>query len=394
MNRSPHVLFRPLSIAVLLMACSDEPTLPSRPTVSRPNAATLIADRGVLLLHADHPYHNEDPANWLRTQLGATGLLTEAQISIQQMSPGAIPALDPSRDACVVVWTNDELPNGLTTDDMVAYGDALKAYVDAGGGVILMEGSFRGDAWARVRMRGGIMGDGYSPLDPVGPNEPSEPHQLDFSSAVSSSILQGVSDFQYGTYGNYFAGASLDPGALLVARDTRGVPLIALSSSKRVAAINVYPGHVNPLPSSHKSPGVFRAIAQTCRTVANQAPQVRLLDAPDGLRNLTLDLGDAFDVDADDVIDLMWDFGDGTTGTSSTASATELKHAYANYGAYLVRVTARDRWGGNTTATANVSVTAGKRALLLHGDHPYHGVDPAEWLKQSLVGTGRSAPIR
>src|SRR5690242_16360528 len=283
MNRSSHVLFRSLVVAVVLAACTDEPTRPIRPTVRHPNAASLVPDRGVLLLHADHPYHNEDPANWFRTQLAATGLLTEAQISIQQMSPGAIPALDPARQACVIVWTNDELPNGLTTDNMAAYGDALKRYVDAGGGVILMEGSFRGDQWARVRMRGGIMEDGYSPVNPVGPNEPSEPHQLDFSTAVRTHpILDGVSDFQYGTYGNYFAGASLDSDATLIASDTRRVPLIALSRSGRVAAINVYPGHVDPLPSFHKSPGVFRAIAQTCRTVANRRPDVRLVDAPDG----------------------------------------------------------------------------------------------------------------
>ena len=201
--------------------------------------------------------------------LGGYGAFRADQITTLAM-PASVPVLDPAQYSCIAVWTNNELPPPLAASHMVAYGDALKRYVDDGGGVILMQGAFFPDEYDRIRMRVASSADGYMPLDPVGPPAASETHTLDFSSALTSHpILSGCERFPWGRSGNYFAGAALDPGAKLVGRDNRGVPTIAVSQSGRVAALNVYPGHVDPVPSIHKSPVCNRAIANACVAVSS-----------------------------------------------------------------------------------------------------------------------------
>lgn len=63
-------------------------------------------------------------------------------------------------------------------------------------------------------MQGGIMEDGYSPLDPTTTNQYSWPRSLDFETAQTSHpVLAGVSDFTYDGNEGY-VDVTLDPGAV------------------------------------------------------------------------------------------------------------------------------------------------------------------------------------
>ena len=106
------------------------------------------------------------------------------------------------------------------------------------------------------------MEDGYNPLDLTDLSMLPFPRSLDFATArIEHPILRGVFDFTYGGNPNYVV-VTLDPGALLVASDDFGVPLIAVNHSNRVAAINVYFGNFYT-----RTPGVFRALANTCKVL-------------------------------------------------------------------------------------------------------------------------------
>ena len=198
-------------------------------------------------------YHTNSPgASFLESQLVATGLFTPSDIDIVEMSPVVLGPSTLPDYTCVLAWTNFSPPN------VVELGDSLRDYADGGGRVILATYAYSTlqDPW---RLRGGIMEPGYSPLVNSGTRLTSFPRNLDFGTALTGHpLLEGVGDFTYFGNSNYVR-PTLDPGALLVASDNFGVPLVAVSASDRVVGVNLFPGNV-----FSKSPGVFRTLANAC----------------------------------------------------------------------------------------------------------------------------------
>ena len=82
----------------------------------------------------------------------------------------------------------------------------------------------------------------------------------------------------------------------------------------------------------------------------NEDPVARFSLSQDG-RTITVDAGASTDSDGN-VIDYLWEFGDGTTATGSTAT-----HTYATAGKYLSTLAIRDNADGEAFASAEQSVT-------------------------------------
>ncbi|MBT2555486.1 PxKF domain-containing protein [Arthrobacter sp. ISL-5] len=82
----------------------------------------------------------------------------------------------------------------------------------------------------------------------------------------------------------------------------------------------------------------------------NQDPVARFSLNQDG-RTVTVDAGASTDSDGN-VIDYLWEFGDGTTATGTTAT-----HTYTTADTYLTTLAIRDNAGGEAFASAEQAVT-------------------------------------
>ncbi len=220
-------------------------------TVWLMNDSTFAASTpapNVLLFYAD----DNDSASFLRDELLDTGLYSASDMDLLRM-----PTIPPSLDSllnydCILVWTNSAA---------AAQGDRLKEYVQAGGGVVLSTYA-RSPTFSPWDLEGGIMEDGFNPLDLTDTRLYEFPRSLNFETmSMDHPVLENVSDFSYGGNDNY-AAVSLDPGAILIGTDNYSVPLMAISDSGRVVGINLYPG-----PTFPKTPGVFRTFANACMAV-------------------------------------------------------------------------------------------------------------------------------
>lgn len=204
-----------------------------------------------LLYHSD----GSGSASSFKNALIATGQFGPADIDIIQMSSTPTSLSDLQEYDCVYTWTNYVAPA------IIAHGDRLAEYVDVGGGVILLTYGLSptNKPW---HMQGRIMSAGYSPFANTTVSLSSFPRNLDFGSAmIDHPLLENVFDFVYGGNSNY-GEVTLDSGAVLVASDNYGVPLLATNANSSVAAINLFPTGFS------KSPGVFPALANACSVVS------------------------------------------------------------------------------------------------------------------------------
>ncbi len=204
-------------------------------------------------------YHSDNPSfsNSVEGALVGTGQFGATDIDIFSMLTSGVASLAFLQNYdCVYVWTNQVAPS------VVAQGNRLKEYVDAGGGVILATYALSKtqNPW---EMQGGIMGPGYSPLVNTTTTLGSFPRVLDPGSALTGHpFVAGVVGFANGGNSN-FGKVTLDPGALLVASDTAGDPLLAVSSAGDVAGINIFP----PVLFGNTA-GAYVALANACTVVS------------------------------------------------------------------------------------------------------------------------------
>ena len=309
-------------------------------------SSMVVSGKKALLYHSD----GDIQAMELGNALVATGLFAAGDVQRAAMPATPMPLANLQAFDCVIAWTNVGPPNP------VAQGDRLREYVDAGGRVVLAVYGYSSptNPW---EMQGGIMGNGYSPLDITTSALTTFPRSLNFGTALTSHyLLQGVSDFTYGGNVNYVA-PSLDPGATLVGRDNFGVPLIAQNAAGNVVGINLYPTPI----SFAKSPGVYRTIANACIGSTNTAPTASAGGPYTGAEGSPVSLKlSGSDADGD-ALTYTWDLGDGTTGSGPAPPAS---HTYGDNAVYTISLRALDTSGeagyATTTATiANVAPSVG-----------------------------------
>jgi VCBS repeat-containing protein len=182
-----------------------------------------VANMNILVLHADGEF------GWLQ------GLQDQGFQSVDTFSTlGGNPDINLLNNYDAVLNYTNFIPS-----DPTGLGDVLKDYVDQGGGVVLATYSFS-PPWA---VQGGIMTDGYSPLetagflvDTSGNIVPTTPTDVIFTD-IDFSQING--QFFHNT--NH-AHSELDVGAELLATDGQGENLIARNADGSVIAMNVYPG--------------------------------------------------------------------------------------------------------------------------------------------------------
>ncbi len=132
-----------------------------------------------------------------------------------------------------VVFTFSDFPYANPT----GVGDALRSYVDGGGSVVATTYALS-DPWS---LEGGITQPGYlpfqigtpgySPTLPIVATLPGDP-------IFNGIDLNTISVFINSNYIN----PVLDPGAILLATDQFGAPIIARNAAGTVYAINAWPG--------------------------------------------------------------------------------------------------------------------------------------------------------
>lgn len=115
--------------------------------------------------------------------------------------------------------------------------------------------------------------------------------------------------------------------------------------------------------------------------VANQDPVALFSLSQDG-RTITVDAGASTDADGN-IIDYLWEFGDGTTAAGSRVS-----HTYAAAGDYLTTLAIRDNSGGEAFTAANHVVTIPKYQFAGF----FQPVAPAPTINE--VKAGRAVPMK
>ncbi|MGQ1798923.1 PxKF domain-containing protein [Kocuria oceani] len=113
----------------------------------------------------------------------------------------------------------------------------------------------------------------------------------------------------------------------------------------------------------------------------NQEPTARFSLSQDR-RTITVDAGASTDADGN-IIDYLWEFGDGTTASGSRAT-----HTYTTAGDYLTTLAIRDNGGGEAFAAANRTVSIPEYDFA--GFFP--PVSPAPALNE--VTAGRAVPMK
>ncbi len=187
------------------------------------------------IVHAD----TQTSVDGLATALGATGFFApigagdEFDASVSTPSVAQLSSYD-----VVLSYTN------YAPADSTALGDLLHDLADLRKGVVLATyglADVSGTVGGFNSFAGGITNPGYSPLvigtaltdldGTIVPINPADP----LFAGVNLPTLTYYHD-------TFFANATLDPGATLLATDGSGIDLAALSSSGRILALNLFPG--------------------------------------------------------------------------------------------------------------------------------------------------------
>jgi hypothetical protein len=150
----------------------------------------------------------------------------------------SVPPLSVLRDFdAVLVWSQ----NALNYSDSI--GDALADYVDAGGGLVL--GHFCYQLGLSTGLTGRVMTDGYSPFKAVAGATNSGQLDVNSLSLPLHPMFNGCDVFNFTYLQQFnFGSPALDTngGATLLATETGGNNLIAISANERIVGMMIFPG--------------------------------------------------------------------------------------------------------------------------------------------------------
>jgi hypothetical protein len=168
----------------------------------------------------------------VETMLVNTGMFTYDEIDMLN-NPSTLTLTDLQPYSAVLVWTD----YNFTYPSMI--GDALKQFVDAGGGVVLSTYCFTTD-WA---IQGGILDANYSPFLPASTQSVSG--TLDMSSITDAGhpIFAGIVNAPTYWWNEHYSNPSLNTGGRLLAKDTYGNNLLAENPNGKVVALNFWPNY-------------------------------------------------------------------------------------------------------------------------------------------------------
>ena len=192
-------------------------------TIGLPDRAT---PRVLLLTNGGNP-------TGARTSLASTGLFATADIDILDNPASLTLAMLQPYDV-VLAWTGSSFANPQ------AVGDVLRAYVDAGGGVVLATYAYTTN-WG---MQGGVLDAGYSPFLPGSTQSVSG--QLDMASLADPAhpIFSGITTAPTYWTSSSYSNPTLNSGGTLLAQDTAGNRVVAQNETGKVVGIVIYPGNL------------------------------------------------------------------------------------------------------------------------------------------------------
>ena len=195
----------------------------------------------------------------------------------------------------VVVWSN----NGLSDSQSIIAGDALSDYIDAGGGVVEMVFSQFSTGFD---IQGRWRSENYSCISATGDNIYSG-GTLGQVADINHPIMAGINSV--GTSNFRTGGASLLPGAQLIASYTDGQILVATRNDKagRVVWVGFYPSQTQQLQGDWRQ-RAFQAIDHAA--VSFRADAGGLYTITEGTPSVTLDASRS----RGDIVSFAWDLDD------------------------------------------------------------------------------------
>ncbi len=191
----------------------------------------------------------------VKAGLEATGQFTSVTTLLDSSvsGPGDLGAYD-----AVLTWSDVPYANASQ------FGDALKAYVDTGGGVVTATYA-QSAPWA---LAGGIAGSGYMPFQIGAPGV--DPGSSVVATVPGDVIFNGIDLGTIGFFTNVnYIDPVLDVGAELLATNGAGIEMIARNAAGNVISANMFPGLGG-------SGDYFRLFGNMLLDVADADPQVAI----------------------------------------------------------------------------------------------------------------------
>ncbi|NUQ80000.1 MAG: choice-of-anchor D domain-containing protein [Bacteroidetes bacterium] len=186
-----------------------------------------VSGKRYLLLAADSQSALEN----MRNNLVATSQFTSDQFDLLS-SPSTLTVEQLTPYAGVFVWTNNNFSNP------VAIGDALKAYVDQGGGVVISTYALSNN-W---KIQGGILAGGYLPFTPGPQQNVSGSLNMSTLPFPSHPIFSGLDGTPSYWWNSNYSNPELNAGGTLLASDGNGNRVIAVNPAGNVIGAVIYPG--------------------------------------------------------------------------------------------------------------------------------------------------------
>jgi hypothetical protein len=208
-------------------AGSDDLTFALHTTFGHVGLPGSTTPRVLLLVSGGNP-------ETARTYLVATGLFETADFDILNNPSNLTLAMLQPYDV-ILVWNSSTFSNAQNM------GNALKEFVDDGGGVVLATYSLTTN-WG---IQGGILDAGYSPFLPGSTQSVSGQLNMDSLADANHPIFTDITAAPVYWSNNNYSNPALNSGGLLLAQDTAGNRVVAQNETGKVVGIVIYPGNLN-----------------------------------------------------------------------------------------------------------------------------------------------------